>query len=267
MNQAVTIDTVAPEEAIPMLLDRYGDKLYRLGIRECGSEDEALDLLQDTFTIAFRKWSQFEGRSAPSSWLYSIAVRVCRRRHRRRSGEPAQMQSLDELLPARGEPIAVVPESDDPQRAVVEREAREAVEEGIAQLPSTYRLPLVLKEIAELSVAEVAEVLGLKEATVKTRLHRARLKLRTELERILPRAVIPPADHSRQICIDLLAGKLEAMNRGVEYPLPNAELCTRCSAFFDGLDLAQRACVDLGQGEMPPAVRAILEREFGSESG
>lgn len=266
MDRVATIDATAPEEAIPLLLDRYGDKLYRLGIRECGSEDEALDLLQDTFTIAFRKWSQFEGRSAPSSWLYSIAVRVCRRRHRRRSGEPVQMQSLDDLLPVRGEPIAVVPASDDPQRALVEREAREAVEEGIAQLPQSYRLPLVLKEIAELSVSEVADILGLKEATVKTRLHRARLKLRTELERILPRAVIPPADHSRQICVDLLAGKLEAMNRGVAYPLPNAELCSRCSAFFAGLDLARRACVDLGRGQMPEAIRSVLEREFGSRS-
>ena len=60
-------------EALPMLIDRYGGRIYGLGVRFCGNEADAEDLVQEVFLQAFRKWDQFEGRSAPSTWLYTIA--------------------------------------------------------------------------------------------------------------------------------------------------------------------------------------------------
>jgi len=252
------------EEAIPLLFDRYGPKIFRLAVRECGSEDDAYDVVQDTFLTAFKSWDSFEGRSKASSWLYTIAVRACRRRHRRRAGEPRHLASLDELLPGPETTIAVF-DADDPHAATLRSEAKERVEEAVARLPERYRLPLVLKEIAELSVGEVAEVLGLKVATAKTRIHRARLQLRGELEAVLPRAEAPAPDHSRQVCLDLLQAKQEALDRGTDLPYAAEELCSRCRALFSTLELTHEACVDLGRGKLPGAVREALARRFDGE--
>lgn len=254
---------IPADEAIPRLLDLYGDKLYRLGLHQCGSEDEAYDLVQDIFTTAFRKWDQFQGRSEPSSWLYTIAVRLCRRRHRRRAGEPDRHVPLQDLLPGHGEVIAVVPEASDPLANVIRQEAREAVDAAISTLPLRYRMPLLLKELAELSIEEVGQILGLKEATVKTRLHRARLMLRRALERVLPKADLAAPDHSRTICLDLLRAKQEALDHGVDFPVPDSELCSRCQALFATLDLARDTCVEIrGSRELPPRIRRLLLEEL-----
>lgn len=247
------------DAALPRLLEEHGPKIYNLGLRLCGSPAEAEDLVQETFLQAFRKWDQFEQRSEPSTWLYTIAARACRRRHRKRSGEPSRLESLTELLPS-GE--AEVPDlsvlDEGPFAERLRGEAREAIDRALPGLPLAFRLPLVLKEIAELSMAEVASVLGLKEATVKTRVHRARLALRRELARSLPRRPAPPPDHSRQVCLDLLYAKQEALDRGVELPVSAGELCDRCRALFATLDLGQDVCRAIGQGEIPPRLRDLL---------
>ena len=61
------------EVAVGRLFEEHGARLYRLGVRFCGSADEAHDLVQDVFLQAFRSWKQFDGRSSPSTWLYTIA--------------------------------------------------------------------------------------------------------------------------------------------------------------------------------------------------
>ncbi len=252
------------DQAIPALVHLYGAKLYRLGVHQCGDSDEALDLVQDIFTTAYRKWDQFEGRSEASSWLYTIAVRACRRRHRLRSGEPRRMVPLDELLPSHGDPMAVVPSPSDPEAEAIRHEASETVDAALSTLPIHYRMPLLLKEIAELSVDEVAGILGLKEATVKTRLHRARLMLRKRLEEVLPKADLPEPGHSRTLCLDLLRAKQEALDHGVEFSVPDEELCSRCRALFETLDMAQ-ACVHLRRGDALPAeVKRLLASDHAA---
>ena len=132
---------------------------------------------------------------------------------------------------------------------------------ALAELPVKFRLPLVLKDIAELSTAEVAEILGIKPATVKTRVHRARLALRKALSESLPKRPAPPPDHSRQVCLDLLESKQEALDRGVDFPVAPAELCTRCRSLFATLDLTYDACRYLGDVELPAELRqTILEQ-------
>jgi len=247
-----------------VLLERYGEKLFRLGVRECGSEDEARDLLQDTLIAAYRNWDKFEGRSSPSTWLYTIAVRACIRRHRKRAGEPAVVASLEELLPDVEAPMTVVPRSDDPLSKAIRHEARDAVDREISRMPFDYRLPLLLKELAELSIQEVAEVLGLKEATVKTRVHRGRLMLRRSLEGALPREAFPEPDHSRRMCLDLLSLKQETLDSGADFPLPPGELCSRCQALFSTLDYTHEICAELGGGSLPSEIRQLLAAPPGA---
>ena len=85
------------EEAIPRLLDLHGGRLLGLGQRICGTPEEAEDLVQEIFVQAWRKWDQFDGRSDPFVWLYTIARRICQRMHRKRAGEPERLESLDVL--------------------------------------------------------------------------------------------------------------------------------------------------------------------------
>lgn len=241
-----------PRDAvIPELLDRYGGRIYGLGLKMCGTPQDAEDLVQETFLQAYRKWDQFEGRSQPSTWLFRIAARLCTRRQRRRAGEPRHMASLD-LLPSQDEPIVQVgDEALSPERLVAQKETREALEEALTHLPELFRLPLFLKELMELSVEEVAEVLGVKPATVKTRLHRARLYLAKELRRHLPRVDAPPPDHSRQMCLDLLKLKQDTMDRNGVFPVPQQEICHRCRSLFRTLDLATDTCRRLAAGDLP----------------
>ncbi len=251
--------TESADTAIPRLLERHGGRLFRLGLRLCGNPQEAEDIVQETFLRAFRKWDQFEGRSDPGTWLYTIAIRVCRRLHRRRSGQPTRMESLNDLLPSGDEKVPDIPsQREGPYDAALRKESREAVESAIVRLPMHFRLPLILKDILEFSIAQVSEVLGLKQATVKTRIHRARLFLRRELARKLPLKDAPPPDHSRRMCLDLIRAKQEALDRGVEFPLSDDELCSRCRAFFNTLDLAKSACRSIRDGRIPDRLKREL---------
>ena len=248
------------QEAIPALVERDGAKILGLGLKLCGNRADAEDLMQETFLQAFRKWDQFEGRSSPSSWLYTIAARVCQRRNRRRAGEPARIESLEDLLPA-GEPtVARLPAVEATAfDGRARRELAVIVDRALHALPLDFRLPLVLKEIAELSIAEIAEILGVKAATVKTRLYRGRLALRKELTANLPRQPAPPPDHEREVCLDLLRGKMAALDRGVAYPVDGEELCTRCRSMFDSLDLTIAACRWIHQGTLTDGLRSKLQ--------
>ncbi len=250
------------DDAIPALVAAHGDMIYSLGLRLCGSSDAAEDLVQETFLRALRAWDGFEGRSKASTWLYTIASRACRRMQRRKAGEPRRLEPLHRLLPSGDEAVVEIPSSDDPERDAVVGEAARNVRRAIASLPLAFRLPLVLKEVAGFSVSEIAQVLGIREATVKTRLHRARLRVRRELAGGLPSRPARPQDHEREDCLLLLKAKQEALDRDAPFPIPEAQLCARCRSVFRTLDLARDACSTLGEGTMPPEVRAALAREL-----
>lgn len=244
------------DQAIPQLIEEHGGMLHALGRRFCGCEDEAQDLVQDVFLLAWQNWDKFDGRSQAKTWLYTIAARACQRRHRKRSGEPEHMASLEELLPgSRGHAPDLRVREDDAFQQQVKRQTREAVERGIALLPFDFRIALVLKDIVELPIADVARILDIKPATVKTRVHRARLLLRKELCDSFPDCPSPAAGASQQVCFDLLQTKLDALDRGVEFEINDPDLCKRCSAVFHQLDLAKDACSTLCAEPMPPKSR------------
>ena len=243
-------------QAVQELMESDGQKMYGLALKLCRNQAEAEDLVQDTFLQAYRKWDQFEGRSEPTTWLYTIASRLCQRRQRPRSGQPRRLESLTDLLPVGESSIPEIPtDEDSPLDEQLKKEAQEQVEKALAQLPVHLRLPLVLKDIAELSVTQVAEVLGIKPATVKTRVHRARLALRRAMAEVLPKQPSPPPDHPQRVCLDLLSAKQEALDRGAEFPVPRDELCTRCKSLLSTLDLAHDVCSELSLDGLPEELR------------
>jgi RNA polymerase sigma-70 factor (ECF subfamily) len=161
------------------LLRRWDRKIQGAVYRIMGSEDEARDLCQETFLKAYRALRTFKGEARFSSWLYQIALNVCRDRMRRRKGK--KMVSLDDLdeegtpLPAAVGPSALdVVEASDLARAVAA---------AVAALPDDEREVIVLKEYQGLTFLEIAGVLGLPMSTVKTRLYRGLGVLKQRLER------------------------------------------------------------------------------------
>lgn len=162
----------------------HGDRLLAVARRYLPEEADALDAVQDAFVSAFKAMPEFEGTSRLTTWLHRITVNAClmKLRSRRRRPEVSIEQLLPEFLADghhRNPPLPWKPEA----RSGIEREeVRALVRSMIDELPETYRVILILRDIDELNTEETAAVLGLSLSAVKTRLHRARQALRTLLE-------------------------------------------------------------------------------------
>lgn len=248
------------------LYETYAPRLYAMALRVCGNDADARDVVQDTFLQAHRRWDTFQGRSDPGTWLYTIAVRRCRRavvslRKRR------PMPQFSRVAPFADRTVIDAPANTPPawERAAT-REQISVMESAIAELPASFRVPLVLKDIVELPTEQVAKVLGVKAATVKTRVHRARLLLRARLMRTTARRPAPSPFYSKQVCIDLLNAKLAAMDRGVGEALARDVVCERCRGVFVELDLTQQVCVSLGKAAVNEALKA-LRGPIGKKAG
>ena len=247
------------DQEFTRLVAAEGRKLLAFTRRSCGDGTDAEDVVQEAFALAFGSWHQLAQAESARAWLYTIARRVCQRLHRKRSDEPAFLESFEALLP--GE-TPTIPDlgafTGGPHADRVRSEAREIVERAMAELPEAYRRPLVLAEIAELTASEIALVLGLKEASVKTRLHRGRLKLRAVLAPRLPQRRTPPEEHARKVCLDLVQAKLDAMARQAPFPYSNEALCERCRTVIGTLDLASKSCAALEAEQFPDRLRIAI---------
>ena len=253
------------QDGFERLIDDHAGMVYQLGLRFCGGADDAEDLVQEVFLRAHTGWEGYRGDASEKTWLYRIAANACQRLHRKRAGEPDSIGSLEELLPF-GEPrIAEIPgESGSELDRQVRAEAIARVEREIAGLPDEYRVPLLLKEIVGFTVPEVASVLGMEEGTVRSRVHRARLKLRAAVDRALPRQAreaAPPA-YDERACLDLLEAKQSALDRGVAFD--EKVICERCRSVFASLDLTQEVCRELAGGGVPAGVRERLVARIAS---
>jgi RNA polymerase sigma-70 factor (ECF subfamily) len=162
-------------DAFAELVERYKHKVYWLVRRMTGHED-AEDLTQEVFLRAYRALPGFRPDGTFHTWLFTIARNLCISELRRRGRRPNEV-SLDEsgeegvhwLLPGSGE---------DAEQQVRDKELSRVVWDLVEQLPEHYRTVLTLFYLDELRYEEIAEVVDMPLGTVKTHLHRARLRLR-----------------------------------------------------------------------------------------
>ncbi len=166
-------------------------------------------------------------------------------------------------MPWRDTTVAAIPNSADghqpaPVKASIRREAEHAVHQAILTLPENFRVPLILKEMLELRIDDVAAALNIRPETVKTRVHRARLLLRSALMKRVQQRDAPEPTYDKQVCLDLLKAKLDAMDHGRGFPIGQDVMCERCRSVFAELDLAQNACASLADGAMPAGVRKAI---------
>jgi RNA polymerase sigma-70 factor (ECF subfamily) len=170
------------EAAFEEIVTRYHARVFRLASRLTGNDADAADVMQDTFLRAYRGLASFRGASRFGTWLYRIATNAALAHRRARARRPSE--SLEPYLPrfdGNGAHAATPAELQVAARAeeVLDRRLlAEKARAGIERLPELYREAFVLRDLEELKTAEVADVLGLDPATVRQRVHRARLMLR-----------------------------------------------------------------------------------------
>lgn len=173
------------QQAMERLLMRAQEVAYRFSLLVCGHADDADDAMQEALLKTYRFASQIKEPAAFRTWLYRTVKNACLIGRRKRVHEPAHMVSLDALieLPDGSTQAMDVPDvGPRPDEVMTNTRLRRSLRRALQQLPPEFRIIVFLREIEGLSTREVAEVVGISEANVKTRLHRARLFLRQQLE-------------------------------------------------------------------------------------
>ena len=159
--------------AFALLVDRYKGPVYNLAYRMLSNAGDAEDAAQEIFVRAYTKLATFDRTRKFSTWLLSIASNYCIDVLRRRR---ATLVDLDDVA------FAVPDQAPGPERSAMDREQRVAVARAVQRLPDTYRLVTVLRYYHDLSYEEIEQATGLSEATIKTRLFRARRQLEELLQ-------------------------------------------------------------------------------------
>lgn len=166
------------ESAFDVLVGRWEKRIRGAIYRFVGSEDDARDLCQEAFLKAYKSLGSFKQEARFSSWLYQIALNLCRDRLRRRRGRT--MVSLDELEESGAAMTMPGPSA---LEMLQERDVSRLVASAIASLADEQREVIILKEYQGLTFLEIALVLDMPISTVKTRLYRGLDQLRSRLER------------------------------------------------------------------------------------
>jgi RNA polymerase sigma-70 factor (ECF subfamily) len=167
------------------LLMRAQEVAFRFSLLVCGHPQDAEDVMQDALLKTYRYVDRIRDPDAFRTWLYRTVRNACLMKRRRRVGEPAQHVSIEHGETDRdGESVAVDVEdaSKGPDDLALNEWVGMRLRKALVALPPSYRVIVVLREMEGLSTREVAAVTGISEANVKTRLHRARVLLREQLE-------------------------------------------------------------------------------------
>jgi RNA polymerase sigma-70 factor (ECF subfamily) len=169
-----------PEE-FSRLVDAYSGKIYRLATKMLNQQQDAEDVLQETFLKAYRGLKSFDGRSKISTWLFRIATNEALMVIRRKHPEVVSIDEPVETEEGDQEPVQIIDWCCLPEEELLSEETKERLDDAVKELPERLRVVFILRDINDLSTHETAEILGLSDTAVKTRLSRARLRLREGL--------------------------------------------------------------------------------------
>ena len=177
-------------DAAERLVERFGDRVYRLAMRITGSREDAEEAAQDALWTAARKIGMFKGESAFGSWIYRITANAAYQKLRTRRQKSAEI-AIDDVLPSLDDDGRHFEPMDDWTNRVDEQalqgELRRVLQEAIDGLPDEYRTALVMHDVEGLSNPDIAATLGISLPAVKSRVHRSRLFVRKKLADYLDR--------------------------------------------------------------------------------
>lgn len=177
------------ERAFNELVATYETRVFRLVFRMLGRRDEAEDMAQEVFVQVFKAVGQFRGDSKLSTWIYRIAVNLCKNRTkylaRRHSDAQDELEPHAERAPLSEAKGVTYGDVARPDHMVEGFQAEDIVKVAITELEPDFREVLVLRDVEDLSYEEIGQITGLAEGTVKSRIHRARGMLKTKVERAM----------------------------------------------------------------------------------
>ena len=163
------------EGAFEELVRQYEKRVYHLALRMCGDQEDAWEIAQEAFLSVWRGLRFFRGESAFSTWVYRLtsnaAIDYLRRQNRQKALEGVSLDDQETLAEPQDQ-------SPSPQRQAELGELRENLQEGLMALSAEHRQVLLLRELQGLSYEEIGRELDLDLGTVKSRIARAREKLR-----------------------------------------------------------------------------------------
>jgi RNA polymerase sigma-70 factor (ECF subfamily) len=244
--------------ALDELLARHEKQVYRFGLRMCGNEDDAREVLQETLLAAFRGLGGFRGDARLSTWLYQVARSFCSKARRRTAGEPAQHEALDAPEVRR-----VASDEAAPDARAHAGEVGRALQAAISALPAASREVVVLRDVEGLSAEDAAEVLNIEVAALKSRLHRARMELREHLSKLLEPSgqdCSPCPELAQELSAYAGAEIDQAACTAIEAHLSR---CARCAQACDQLKQSVSLCRALPGGEVPAEVRRAVRSALG----
>ncbi len=174
-------------EAFDRFVEHFRSKIFRYSWLMCGDREDAEEVAQETLLKIFENFDRLQDPARVRAWVFQIAKNACLMKRRKSVFAPSRELSLDEFLPsvdseAGHSKLQIADWSALPDQQIEQSELKCALDQAIRDLPENYRSVILLRDVEELSTAETARILDLTEDAVKTRLHRARLAVRKDLD-------------------------------------------------------------------------------------
>ena len=255
LEQALQLVRDDQPESLDRALTLLQNTVYSFSMKVCGHAEDAEDTAQDVLLKSLPYLAKFDNTKALTVWLYRVARNRCVSNRRGQKNSPEKHLSLDDLMPSSHELKELMEHpAPSPEAALLNSEAAEQLKQAVMAISPQYRMVLVLHDMEELSTAEVAQVMGLREGTVRVRLHRARLLVRRHLAKLAKRevpgrhvihAAAEPARPPR--CRHLFAALSDYMDGVIDDAMcdemdRHISDCEPCQAFLASLRDAVRRC-------------------------
>jgi RNA polymerase sigma-70 factor, ECF subfamily len=284
--QAAKLLRSAEPESVGEAIGLLQNTVYSFSMKVCGHPEDAEDTMQEVLLRSLPHLAKIENPRALAVWLYTATRNRCWRMRRRPVDAPKETLSLDELMPDDLELGLLLQDSaPNPESRVLSNERDDLVHKAILGVPPQYRMVLVLHDMEDLDPNLIAQILQIQPGTVRVRLHRARLSVRKEMNRILremPDTIPSPREKRKTTplksgvpqrppeCRDLFAnlseyldGNLEPQN--CEEMQAHIDACPACVAFIRDLRLAIDRCRKLDlkcETEVSSRLRSMMTTEY-----
>ncbi len=255
LEQALELIRKNRPDSLERALALLQNTVYSFSMKVCGHPQDAEDTMQDVLLKSIPYLAKFDTPQALTVWLYKVARNRCISSHRRSNVSRTRNLSLDELMPNSRELQDLLQSAGpNPEAALLNSETAEHLRLAVLNIPSQYRMVLVLHDMEDLTTTEVAQIMGLREGTVRVRLHRARLLVRQHLAKLSKAGRRPglqlhaSAEAARsQRCRRLFAALSDYMD-GIADDAMCEEIdlhlhdCEPCQAFLSSLKNAVAQC-------------------------
>jgi RNA polymerase sigma factor (sigma-70 family) len=169
-----------------LLIRRYNERLFRIGISILKNDTEVEDSMQETYVKAYQQLTTFKGKSQFSTWLSRIMINECLLKLKRNK-KHVEFTETESYSPFETSSDPRLSSTITPEKQLLQKELNTILENAIQQLPQKYQTVFMMREVEKMSIQETAECLKISTVNVKVRLHRAKELLRSQLNFLMPK--------------------------------------------------------------------------------